>query len=111
MLGILRIYSRKVGYLLSDCQETLIRIKLAFRPGLGDQAITSGNAVPDFDISNYDIDKFTVWYSNLCILFLTCGSFHLNSTNASRVTISEFHEIFTECWIVYEGHESKILLL
>lgn len=33
MLGIVRIYSRKVKYLLSDCTEAMWKIKLAFRPG------------------------------------------------------------------------------
>jgi cohesin complex subunit SCC1 len=33
MLGIVRIYSRKVKYLMSDCTEAMWKIKLAFRPG------------------------------------------------------------------------------
>lgn len=33
MLGIVRIYSRKAKYLLADCNEALVRIRLAFRPG------------------------------------------------------------------------------
>ena len=32
LLGVVRIYSRKAKYLLQDCNETLGRIKLAFRP-------------------------------------------------------------------------------
>ena len=33
MLGIVRIYSRKVKYLMSDCAEAMWKIKMAFRPG------------------------------------------------------------------------------
>ncbi|PSK56931.1 hypothetical protein B9Z65_6555 [Elsinoe australis] len=33
LLGVVRIYSRKARYLLDDCNEALIKIKLAFRPG------------------------------------------------------------------------------
>ncbi|KAF2101796.1 hypothetical protein NA57DRAFT_35210 [Rhizodiscina lignyota] len=33
LLGVVRIYSRKARYLLEDCNEALMKIKLAFRPG------------------------------------------------------------------------------
>eukprot|EP01041_Mallomonas_annulata_P005033 gene5033-10079_t len=33
MLGVVRIYSRKVKYLMSDCTEAMWKIKMAFRPG------------------------------------------------------------------------------
>ena len=36
LLGCVRIYSRKAKYLLADCTEALIKIKMAFRPGLVD---------------------------------------------------------------------------
>lgn len=36
LLGVVRIYSRKARYLLDDCNEALIKIKMAFRPGLVD---------------------------------------------------------------------------
>jgi len=63
MLGIVRIYSRKVKYLMSDCTEAMWKIKLAFRPGnvdLGMDAAVApvhsiddsrffGNVQPDFD--------------------------------------------------------------
>jgi len=37
LLGVVRIYSRKVKYLLKDCDEAMVKIKMAFRPD-GDQA-------------------------------------------------------------------------
>ncbi|KAL9099951.1 MAG: hypothetical protein Q9163_004615 [Psora crenata] len=33
LLGVVRIYSRKARYLLEDCNEALLKIKIAFRPG------------------------------------------------------------------------------
>jgi cohesin complex subunit SCC1 len=32
LLGVVRIYNRKARYLLDDCSEALIKLKLAFRP-------------------------------------------------------------------------------
>lgn len=36
LLGVARIYSRKTKYLLDDCNETLAKVKKAFRPGAVD---------------------------------------------------------------------------
>ncbi|SCZ90882.1 BZ3500_MvSof-1268-A1-R1_Chr1-3g02345 [Microbotryum saponariae] len=36
LLGVARIYSRQTKYLLDDCNETLIKVKNAFRPGAVD---------------------------------------------------------------------------
>lgn len=35
LLGVVRIYHRKAKYLLADCNEAFIKIKMAFRPGWG----------------------------------------------------------------------------
>ncbi|TPX74840.1 hypothetical protein CcCBS67573_g03903 [Chytriomyces confervae] len=49
LLGVVRIYSRKARYLLEDCNEALVKIKMAFRPGVvdltEDQAVASFNAI------------------------------------------------------------------
>ncbi|KAI8849522.1 double-strand-break repair protein rad21 [Chytridium lagenaria] len=60
LLGVVRIYSRKARYLLEDCNEALVKIKMAFRPGIVDmpqeqavasyQAITLNDAITEFDI-------------------------------------------------------------
>lgn len=51
MLGIVRIYSRKVKYLMNDCTEAMWKIKLAFRPGnvdlMVDAQSASANAIDD----------------------------------------------------------------
>ncbi|XP_077519511.1 RAD21 cohesin complex component verthandi isoform X2 [Amblyomma americanum] len=71
LLGIVRIYSRKAKYLLADCNEAFIKIKMAFRPGAvdlpeeGRQAALSTITLPevfhDFetampDLSNIDME-------------------------------------------------------
>ncbi|KAJ2616555.1 sister chromatid cohesion protein 1 [Coemansia sp. RSA 1365] len=60
LLGVARIYARKARYLLEDCGEALVRIKMAFRPGAADitseaviatqNAITLPEALTEFDI-------------------------------------------------------------
>ncbi|CAF0871929.1 unnamed protein product [Brachionus calyciflorus] len=66
LLGVCRIYSRKVKYLLADCNEAFVKIKLAFRPGLIDlpkekqqasiEAITLPEKFPDFFVNFNDIN-------------------------------------------------------
>ena len=34
LLGIVRIYQKKIKFLFTDCTEALVKIKMAFRPGL-----------------------------------------------------------------------------
>ncbi|MCJ1243605.1 sister chromatid cohesion protein 1 [Trapelia coarctata] len=41
LLGVVRIYSRKARYLMDDCNEALLKIKMAFRPGNLDMATTN----------------------------------------------------------------------
>lgn len=49
LLGVVRIYSRKAKYLLDDCNEALLKIKVAFRPGVvdmtEDQLAVNRNAI------------------------------------------------------------------
>jgi len=36
LLGVVRIYSRKTKYLLADCNDAIVKMKLVFRPGAVD---------------------------------------------------------------------------
>nr|XP_004668101.2 double-strand-break repair protein rad21-like protein 1 isoform X1 [Jaculus jaculus] len=64
LLGVVRIYNRKVKYLLADCTEAFLKMKMTFRPGLVDlpkenfeaayNAITLPEEFHDFD--NYNIN-------------------------------------------------------
>ncbi|KAG1808330.1 Rec8 like protein-domain-containing protein [Suillus variegatus] len=59
LLGVVRIYSRKAKYLLDDCNEALLKIKMAFRPGVvdmtEDQLAVNRNAIT-LQSSNLDLD-------------------------------------------------------
>jgi len=50
MLGVVRIYSRKVNYLFQDCSEALVKIKQVFRPGTVDLP-ADANTAPDATIT------------------------------------------------------------
>mmetsp|Transcript_15990 Transcript_15990/g.19895 ORF Transcript_15990/g.19895 Transcript_15990/m.19895 type:complete len:707 (-) Transcript_15990:202-2322(-) len=39
LLGVVRIYSRKVKYLMQDCTEAMVKIKMAFKTGGPDKAV------------------------------------------------------------------------
>ena len=66
LLGVVRIYSRKAKYLLADCNEAFVKIKMAFRPGMVDlpeenreaaiNAITLPEVFHDFDTAMPDLD-------------------------------------------------------
>ncbi|KAK4196891.1 putative cohesin subunit rad21 [Triangularia verruculosa] len=65
LLGVVRIYNRKARYLLDDCNEALIKIKMAFRS-------TSNHDIPtNLHIQNKEAlmlpDKITM-YDNLDLL-------------------------------------------
>lgn len=65
MLGVVRIYSRKTKYLLADCNEAFVKIKMAFRPGMVDlpedhreaavNAVTLPEVFHDFDSAMPDL--------------------------------------------------------
>ncbi|PWN38773.1 hypothetical protein IE81DRAFT_369597 [Ceraceosorus guamensis] len=44
LLGVVRIYSRKTKYLLDDCNDALLKIKVAFRSGAVDMTTDNLNA-------------------------------------------------------------------
>jgi len=55
LLGVVRIYSRKVKYLMHDCTEALVKIKLAFRPGVVDLPDDQAEAAPGaINLANFN---------------------------------------------------------
>ncbi|KAK3578414.1 hypothetical protein CHS0354_035615 [Potamilus streckersoni] len=70
LLGVVRIYSRKAKYLLADCNEAFVKIKMAFRPGVVDlpeenreaavAAITLQENFHDFDTALEDLNDIDV---------------------------------------------------
>ncbi|ETL25404.1 hypothetical protein L916_20746 [Phytophthora nicotianae] len=64
LLGVVRIYSRKVKYLYTDCSEALVKIKLAFRPGIVDLPANNQQAASHtINVSNFGEFEAEVTYS------------------------------------------------
>ncbi|CAI5746779.1 unnamed protein product [Peronospora destructor] len=64
LLGVVRIYSRKVKYLYTDCSEALVKIKLAFRPGVVDLPATTQQAASHaINVANFGEFEAEVTYS------------------------------------------------
>ncbi|XP_062292160.1 RAD21 cohesin complex component b [Scomber scombrus] len=88
LLGVVRIYHRKAKYLLADCNEAFIKIKMAFRPGVVDlpeenreaayNAITLPEEFHDFDQPLPDLDDIDV-----------AQQFNLNQSRVEEITMRE----------------------
>ncbi|XP_030639820.1 double-strand-break repair protein rad21 homolog A isoform X2 [Chanos chanos] len=88
LLGVVRIYHRKAKYLLADCNEAFIKIKMAFRPGVVDlpednreaayNAITLPEEFHDFDQPLPDLDDIDV-----------TQQFTLNQSDKRDITITD----------------------
>ncbi|VEL31801.1 unnamed protein product [Protopolystoma xenopodis] len=71
LLGVVRIYSRKAKYLLADCNEAFVKIKMAFRPGVVDlpdeanreaaiAAITLPENIHEFETTIADLNEINM---------------------------------------------------
>jgi len=61
LLGVVRIYSRKTKYLLADCNEAFIKIKMAFRPGIvGIEGTTNHHVNQDVETREVSIAAITL---------------------------------------------------
>ncbi|XP_065213439.1 double-strand-break repair protein rad21 homolog [Planococcus citri] len=88
MLGVVRIYSRKTKYLLADCNEAFVKIKMAFRPGMVDlpedhreaavNAVTLPEVFHDFDSAMPDLNDVDIE-----------AQFTLNQSRADEITMRE----------------------
>ncbi|XP_060786713.1 double-strand-break repair protein rad21-like protein 1 [Neoarius graeffei] len=88
LLGIVRIYSRKAKYLLADCSDAVVKIKVAFRPGQLDlpeegmeamvKAITLTEDFTDFESQLPDLNAIDV-----------VDHFSLNRSRTEEITMKE----------------------
>ncbi|XP_041968243.1 uncharacterized protein LOC121725399 isoform X2 [Aricia agestis] len=88
LLGVVRIYSRKAKYLLQDCNEAFVKIKMAFRPGMVDlpeehreaamNAITLPEVFHDFDTAMPELNEVDIE-----------AQFSLNQSRAEEITMRE----------------------
>nr|XP_055024998.1 double-strand-break repair protein rad21-like protein 1 isoform X2 [Misgurnus anguillicaudatus] len=88
LVGVVRIYSRKTRYLLADCSDALVKIKVAFRPGQTDlpedaleatfNHITLQEDFTDFDLQLPDLNTIDV-----------VDHFSLNQCRTEDITLKE----------------------
>ncbi|XP_056404871.1 double-strand-break repair protein rad21-like protein 1 isoform X2 [Hyla sarda] len=110
LLGVVRIYHRKAKYLLADCNEALLNMKITFRPGALDltennqeasyNAITLPEEFPDFDMQLPDLNLIDV-----------ADHFTLNQSRVEEITIREElirHDSFDDLDIFRHGSTSDI---
>jgi len=74
LLGVVRIYSRQVKYVLTDCHEAMVKIKMAFR---NDKNSDNSNVANNIDMVMVDPNKRD---SNSSLLLGGGGSGHLHNT-------------------------------
>ncbi|XP_006881463.1 PREDICTED: double-strand-break repair protein rad21-like protein 1 [Elephantulus edwardii] len=105
LLGVVRIYNRKAKYLLADCSEALLKMKLTFRPGLVDlpkenfeaayNAITLPEEFHDFDTQNMNVD--------------VSENFTQNQSRPEEITIREDYDKDLLFQVATFGEESEVL--
>ncbi|CAH3144927.1 unnamed protein product [Porites evermanni] len=100
LLGVVRIYSRKTKYLLADCTEAFVKIKMAFRPGVVDlpeegrelafAAVTMPEVFTDLDMPLPELNEVEIH-----------AQFTLNQGRIEEITMKE--DIITNNFIGDDG--------
>ncbi|XP_026577067.1 double-strand-break repair protein rad21-like protein 1 [Pseudonaja textilis] len=90
LLGVVKIYHRKTKYLLTDCNEALLKMQSTFQPGLVDlpkghseamyDAITLPEVFHDFDTQLPDMNAIEV-----------AQHFTLHQSKIEDITLTEFY--------------------
>ncbi|KAM6982000.1 double-strand-break repair protein rad21-like protein 1 [Tautogolabrus adspersus] len=105
LIGVVRIYSRKAKYLLADCNEALVKIKIAFRPGQTDMPVEGLEATIKAITL---IEDFTAFDAQLPApsSIDVVDHFSLNQSRIEEITLKEdFGSGFLN--LVDFGHESQ----
>ncbi|KAM7411427.1 hypothetical protein PAMA_021426 [Pampus argenteus] len=88
LIGVVRIFSRKAKYLLADCNEALVQIKVAFRPGQTDMPVECLEATVKAITLIEDFTAFDVQLphpSNIDVM----DCFSLNQCRSEEITLKE----------------------
>ncbi|XP_029994661.1 double-strand-break repair protein rad21-like protein 1 [Sphaeramia orbicularis] len=110
LLGVVRVYSRKAKYLLADCNDALVKIKMAFRPGQTDLPLEGLEAtlkaitlIEDFT----DFDTQLPHPSDIDVV----DHFSLNQSRSEEITLKEDFGflILSDIGIESHGHPSGLL--
>nr|XP_023659981.1 double-strand-break repair protein rad21-like protein 1 isoform X4 [Paramormyrops kingsleyae] len=125
LLGVVRIYFRKAKYLLSDCTDAVVKIKVAFRPGQTDlpsesleasfKAITLPEDFTDFELQLPNIRKREQLICPTSISDIDFADhFTLNQCKTEDITLKEdygssFHVLQSDFGDEVNFHEGSIL--
>ncbi|XP_059188239.1 double-strand-break repair protein rad21-like protein 1 [Centropristis striata] len=88
LIGVVRIYSKKTKYLLADCNDALVKIKMAFRPGLTDLPVEGLEATLKAITLIEDFTSFDAQLpdpSNIDVV----DHFSLNQCRTEEITLKE----------------------
>ncbi|XP_070824946.1 double-strand-break repair protein rad21-like protein 1 [Chaetodon trifascialis] len=106
LIGVVRIYSRKAKYLLADCSDALVQIKIAFRPDQTDMPMEGLEATVKAITLIEDFSSFDAQLpapSDIDVM----DHFSLNQSRSEEITLKEdFRNDFLN--LVDFGDESQI---
>ncbi|CAB4067838.1 SCC1 [Lepeophtheirus salmonis] len=88
-LGVVRIYSRKAKYLLADCNEAFVKIKMAFRPGVVDLPETNREAAVNAITLPEVFHNFDTTVPDSQENVLDTAEFTHHQTRAEEITMRE----------------------
>ena len=120
LLGVVRIYSRKVNYLFNDCSETLLKVKQAFRSTAVDLPPEESTApyhsitLPEtFDLDDFELPDSALLTGYVLSFFSNSVVFHFEKKlfpcsfcvvflqSLCCVQILSYYQLLkTNCWIV-----------
>ncbi|XP_075898386.1 double-strand-break repair protein rad21-like protein 1 [Nelusetta ayraudi] len=88
LVGVVRIYSRKTKYLLADCSEALVKIRVAFRPDQTDLAVDGLEATVKAITLIEDFTAFDTPLPDLSAIDAV-DHFSLNQCRPEEITLKE----------------------
>ncbi|XDV48487.1 hypothetical protein PO909_017892 [Leuciscus waleckii] len=88
LLGVVRIYSKKTRYLLTDCSDALVKIKVAFRPGQTDLPSDAMEATLKTITLPEDFTDFETQLPDLKTIDVV-DHFSLNQCRTEDITLKE----------------------
>ncbi|XP_071333166.1 double-strand-break repair protein rad21-like protein 1 [Trachinotus anak] len=112
LLGVVRIYSRKAKYLLADCNDALLKIKMSFRPGQTDMPEEGLEATVKAITLIEDFTAFEAQLPPLSDIDVV-DHFSLNQSRSEEITLKEdFGNDFlslADIGVESQGHQNALL--
>lgn len=96
LLGVARIYSRKAKYLMDDCNDALLKIKMTFRPGATaavDMTAEQANVAKGAITRQEQLNDFDMLYQDADMDFWQQEAYPPSSTPARAVAIADDADI------------------